>query len=59
MESNTEHFTALPQPDRYRIMQAVNTLCANNTDVVAQLEKLAEVKTANGLAWQILKAKVK
>lgn len=52
------HFNALPQPDQSLVMQAVNTLCENNPDVVKQLQKLAEIKQANGLAWNILKSKV-
>jgi hypothetical protein len=53
-----DNFNALSQPERYRIMQAVNTLCANNPDVIKQLEKLAEIKREDGLVWKILKSKV-
>lgn len=52
-------FKSLPQQDQDRIMQAVNTLCTDNPDVVKQLEKLATVKQENGLAWTILKKQVK
>jgi len=53
------NFNALPQQDKERIMQAVNTLCASNPDVVKQLEAVAKLKEENGLAWNLLKSKVK
>ncbi len=54
-----DNFNALPQTERYRIMQAVNTLCAANPDVAKQLEALAKLKQENGFAWAVLKSKVK
>jgi hypothetical protein len=53
-----ENFNALPQPEQNRIMQAVNKLCANNPDVAKQLEKIVEIKEADGLTWKMLKSKV-
>lgn len=54
-----DHFNVLPPQEQERIMQAVNKLCASNPDVVIQIEKLAQIKEENGLAWTILKSKAK
>lgn len=47
------HFEQLPEDDRNRILKAVDDLCKNNSDVVRELEKLADIKTNNPTQWKL------
>ncbi len=47
------HFEQLPEQDRNRIMKAVDDLCKNNPHVVAELEKLADIKCNNPMQWKM------
>jgi hypothetical protein len=49
---STKYFDQLTDVEKEKIMLSVNTLCAGNHNVVAQLEKLAELKGTNSPLWQ-------
>ena len=49
----------LDQPEKARLMNAVNEICTDNPEAVAQLEKIAKIKTGNPFIWKMLLAKLK
>ena len=47
------NFMALDEQEQIKIMDAVDILCKNNNDIVAQLSRLAYIKEHQPLIWKM------